>query len=146
MEIPNNVIESLVQNTVKQGDVFVLELDKQDGIVPKGDDVSRSKFFVVLGFDNDGNVYGGVIINSRINQNMSQLVKQYHMPIKATKYSFLRYDSFIDCLQLKTAPIGKFTKGKFVGRLQDDDLSLVIGTVKESPREKKANLLRFGIK
>ncbi len=36
-------------------------------------------------------------------------------------------------------------KGKFVGRLQEDDLVLVIGTIKESPREKKANLLRFGI-
>lgn len=48
-------------------------------------------------------------------------------------------------LQLKTAPLSKFTKGKFAGRLQDDDLYLVIGTIKESPREKKANLLRFGI-
>lgn len=145
MDIPNNIAESLVKDSVKQGDIFVLELDKQDGVTPKGSDASRNKFFVVLGFDNEGNVYGGVIVNSRINQNMSPLIRDYHMPIKAEEYSFLRYDSFIDCLQLKTAPLSKFTKGKFVGRLQDDDLTLVIGTIKESPREKKANLLRFGI-
>lgn len=145
MDIPNNVAESLVKDTVKQGDIFILELDKQDGVTPKGSDASRNKFFVVLGFDNEGNVYGGVIVNSRINQNMSPLIRDYHMPIKAEEYSFLRYDSFIDCLQLKTAPLSKFTKGEFVGRLQDDDLNLVIGTIKESPREKKANLLRFGI-
>lgn len=29
--------------------------------------------------------------------------------------------------------------------IEIDDLYLVIGTIKESPREKKANLLRFGI-
>lgn len=145
MDIPNNVAESLVKDTVKPGDIFVLELDNQDGITPKGSDASRNKFFVVLGFDNEGNVYGGVIVNSKINQNMSPLIRDFHMPIKAEKYSFLRYNSFIDCLQLKTAPLSKFTKGKFVGRLQDDDLYLVIGTIKESPREKKANLLRFGI-
>ena len=145
MDIPNNVAESLVKDTVKPGDIFVLELDNQDGITPKGSDASRNKFFVVLGFDNEGNVYGGVIVNSKINQNMSPLIRDFHMPIKAEKYSFLRYNSFIDCLQLKTAPLSKFTKGKFVGRLQDDDLDLVIGTIKESPREKKANLLRFGI-
>ena len=145
MDIPNNVAESLVKDTVKPGDIFVLELDNQDGITPKGSDAFRNKFFVVLGFDNEGNVYGGVIVNSKINQNMSPLIRDFHMPIKAEKYSFLRYNSFIDCLQLKTAPLSKFTKGKFVGRLQDDDLYLVIGTIKESPREKKANLLRFGI-
>jgi hypothetical protein len=145
MDIPNNIAESLVKDTVKQGDIFVLDLDNQDGITPKGGDTFRNKFFVVLGFDNEGNVYGGVIVNSKINQNMCPLIRDYHMPIKAEKYSFLRYDSFIDCLQLKTASLSKFTKGKFVGRLQDDDLTLVIGTIKESPREKKANLLRFGI-
>ncbi len=145
MDIPNNVAASLVKDTVKPGDIFVLELDNQDGITPKGNDASRNKFFVVLGFDNEGNVYGGVIVNSKINQNMSPLIRDFHMPIKAEKYSFLRYNSFIDCLQLKTAPLSKFTKGKFAGRLQDDDLYLVIGTIKESPREKKANLLRFGI-
>lgn len=145
MDIPKNVAESLVKDTVKQGDIFILELDNQDGVTPKGSDAYRNKFFVVLGFDNEGNVYGGVIVNSRINPKMSPLIREFHMPIKAEKYSFLRYNSFIDCLQLKTAPLSKFTKGKFVGRLQDDDLNLVIGTIKESPREKKANLLRFGI-
>ena len=51
MDIPNNVAESLVKDTVKQGDIFILELDNQDGVTPKGSDASRNKFFVVLGFD-----------------------------------------------------------------------------------------------
>ena len=91
MNIPENVLQNIVKQTVNVGDVFLLDLDQTDGVTPKGGDESRKKFFVVLGFDNEGNVYGGVIINSRINQHMSQLVKDYHMPIMSSKYSFLKY-------------------------------------------------------
>ena len=46
MEIPGNVLQDLVRQTVNLGD----------------------------------------IINSRINQQMPQVVKDYHMPIKCAKY------------------------------------------------------------
>ena len=29
----------------------------------------RPKFFVVMGFDNQGNIYGGVVFDSEINRN-----------------------------------------------------------------------------
>ena len=89
MDIPNNILQNIIKEVVKRGDVFVLNLDERNGVIPKDNDVSRNKFFVVLGFDDEGYVYGGVIVNSRINQNMNQIVKDYHMPIKASKYSFL---------------------------------------------------------
>ena len=145
MEIPGTVLESMMQLTVKVGDVFLLELDAGDGVTPKPGDATRFKFFVVLGFDGEGNVYGGVIINSRINQSMDQTVKDYHMPIKCERYPFLRYDSFVDCLRLKTAALEKFTKGKSVGKMTSEDLDLIIGALKESPREKRIKLLKFGI-
>lgn len=100
---------------------------------------------IVLGFDGEGNVYGGVIINSRINRHIDQTVRDYHMPIKCERYTFLKYDSFVDCLCLKTAPLAKFTKGKYVGKIASDDLVLIMGTLRESPREKRINLLKFGI-
>ena len=145
MEIPGKVLESMVQRTVRVGDVFLLEMDAEDGVTPNDGYSSRHKFFVVLGFDGEGNVYGGVIINSKINQLMDQTVKDYHMPIKCEKYPFLRYDSFVDCLCLKTALLAKFTMGKYVGKMTSEDLDLVIGTLKESPREKRINLLKFGL-
>lgn len=113
MEIPGNVLQNIVQNSVKQGDVFLIEMDSQGGVTPKDGAQTRNKY--------------------------------YHMPIKGARYPFLRYDSFVDCLQLKTAPLSKFTQGKYVGKMEDDDLTLIIGTLKESPREKKARLLQFGI-
>jgi hypothetical protein len=145
MNIPENVLQNIVKQTVNVGDVFLLDLDQTDGVTPKGGDESRKKFFVVLGFDNEGNVYGGVIINSRINQHMSQLVKDYHMPIKSSKYSFLKYDSFVDCLQLKTAPLAKLSSGNYKGKMDAEDLELIIGTIKNSPVEKVARLKQFGI-
>lgn len=145
MEIPEKALQNIVRQTVNVGDVFLVELDKNNGIIPKDGDVTRMKFFVVLGFDGEGNVYGGVIINSRINQQMSQLVKDYHMPIKCAKYTFLRYDSFVDCLQLKTAPLSKLSSGNYKGKMDEEDTELILGTLKSSPREKPARLKKFGI-
>ena len=145
MEIPEKALQNIVRQTVNVGDVFLVELDKNNGIIPKDGDVTRMKFFVVLGFDGEGNVYGGVIINSRINQQMSQLVKDYHMPIKCAKYTFLRYDSFVDCLQLKTAPLSKLSSGNYKGKMDVEDTELILGTLKSSPREKPARLKKFGI-
>jgi hypothetical protein len=145
MDISENVLHDLTKRTVDVGDVFLVELDSNDGIRPKDGAATRHKYFVVLGFDNEGNAYGGVIINSHINQRMDQVVKDYHMPIKSTKYSFLRYDSFVDCLTLKTAPVAKLETGKYSGRIDDDDIKLIMGALKESPREKIARLKRFGI-
>lgn len=145
MDISESVLQDIVKQTVSVGDVFLIELDRKDGITPKDGDETRKKYFVVLGFDDDGNVYGGVIINSRINQQMSQMVKDYHMPIKCSKYTFLKYDSFVDCLLLKTAPLAKLSNGNFKGRIDEDDLELIIGTIKNSPVEKAARLKQFGL-
>lgn len=145
IEIPGNVLQNMVRQTVDVGDVFLVEMDRSDGITPKDGDETRKKFFVVLGFDDEGNAYGGVIINSRINQQMNQVVKDYHMPIKCAKYAFLKYDSFVDCLQLKTAPLAKLTSGNYKGKIDAEDTELIIGTLKSSPIEKAARLKKFGI-
>lgn len=145
MDIPESVLHNLTKRTVGVGDVFLVELDSSDGIRPKDGAATRHKYFVVLGFDSEGNAYGGVIINSHINQRMDQVVKDYHMPIKSSKYPFLRYDSFVDCLTLKTAPLAKLATGNYSGHMDEDDIKLIMGALKDSPREKAARLKRFGI-
>ncbi len=136
---------NLVHNTVKVGDVYRMNMTQANGIVPKKGDDSRDKYFVVLGFDSNGNVYGGVIINSEINKNLPGYLKMYHMPIKQVKYPFLKYNSFIDCLQLKKANPQKFNEWKYLGEIDEYDVELIIGTVKESPMENARNLERYGL-
>ena len=145
MEIPGNVLQGMIRSSVSIGDVFLIEMDETDGITPKDGDTTRNKFFIVLGFDGMGNAYGGVVINSKINQRMNPIVQQYQMPISCAKYPFLRYNSFVNCIRLKTAPLAKLTSGKFVGVIDSEDVRLITETVKTSPREREEILRKFGL-
>ena len=135
----------LASRTVKVGDVYEMTMTEANGIRPKAGDSSRDKYFIVLGFDSDGVAYGGVIINSQINKNLPAHLKMYHMPIRRSKYPFLRYDSFVDCVRLKVAFPQKFNEWKYLGEIDEYDVGLIIGTVKESPAESVERLARFGL-
>lgn len=135
----------LASRTVKSGDVYEMTMTEANGIRPKAGDSSRDKYFIVLGFDSDGVAYGGVIINSQINKNLPAHLKMYHMPIRRSKYPFLRYDSFVDCVRLKVAFPQKFNEWKYLGEIDEYDVGLIIGTVKESPAESVERLARFGL-
>lgn len=138
-------LSRLASATVRAGDVYEITMTEANGIRPKAGDVSRDKYFIVLGFDSEGRIYGGVIINSNINRNLPAHLKMYHMPLKQAKYPFLRYDSFVDCLRLKVAWPDKFNDWHYLGRVDDYDLQLICGTIKESPAESAARLAQFGI-
>lgn len=138
-------LSRLAAATVNVGDVYEITMTEANGIKPKDGAASRDKYFVVLGFDADGNAYGGVIINSRINRNLPAHIKMYHMPVRQSKYPFLRYDSFVDCVRLMTASPRKFNEWNYLGKIDDYDIELIIGTIKESPRESKQHLALFGL-
>lgn len=106
--LPFGDMEALARLSVKVGNVYRIKMTEANGIKPKQGDDSRNKFFVVLGYDDEGNIYGGVIINSAINQNIAPAIKDLQMPIKCARYKFLDHDSFVDCSRLKTVPVSKF--------------------------------------
>ncbi len=136
---------NLAGQTVKVGDVYRMNMSCANGIKPKDGADSRNKYFVVLGFDDIGVAYGGVIINSRINQNLPAHLKMYHTPISKTKYGFLDHDSFVDCVSLKIAFREKFGQWQYLGKIDEYDVELIIGTIKESPRENAARLALYGL-
>ncbi len=136
---------NLARRTVEIGDVYRMNLTKVNGIKPKDGADSRNKYFVVLGFDDKGVAYGGVIINSGINQNLPAHLKMYHMPLPKSKYGFLDHDSFVDCVSLKRAFPEKFRQWQYLGKIDEYDVELIIGTIKESPRENVAHLALYGL-
>lgn len=138
-------IKDISKISINIGDVFRIKMNNTNGINPKKGDNFRNKFFIVLGSDDEGMIYGGVIINSNINPNIPPSVKYLHMPIKCSKYPFLEHNSFVDCSQLKTAEARKFNSWKFLGSLVEDDVQLIIGTIQESPMETVAHLAIFGL-
>ncbi len=139
--------DKIVQESIKAGDIHLLRnLDKSNGITPKKGDKARDKFFVVLGFDEEGNVIGGLVINSNVNYNLPSYITDYLMPVTTKQLPFLNYDSFIDCSKIITANRSKFTKDTYRGTVPDEEMfNLIISTVKESPTVNKKQLSEFGI-
>ena len=141
----NDSIKAIAKNTVKVGDVYRIKMDERNGIKPKAGDKSRNKYFIVLGFDSEGNAYGGVIINSEINPNIPQSMKNCHLHIECSKYSFLDHDSYVDCSKLKIANIEKFGKWQYLGFFSLEDVQLITTTIQGRPNETKEHLSMFGL-
>lgn len=138
--------DQITQNSIKIGDVHLLTLDKTNGITPKNGEPTRDKFFVVLGFDTEGNVIGGLVINSKINNNLPSSITDYHLPITTKQCPFLHHNSYVNCSKLMTANIKKFGRATYRGEIGDDDLmEQIVETVKESPTANKKMLKDFGI-
>lgn len=93
-DLLEDAANELLQSNINIGDVHLLNLDRTNGITPKNGDVTRNKFFIVLGFDNEGNVIGGLVINSKINHNLPPTVTDYQLPITIKQCPFLQHNSF----------------------------------------------------
>lgn len=145
-DLLGDLADELTQNSINIGDVHLLNLDQNNGITPKSGDTTRNKFFIVLGFDNDGNVIGGLVINSKINYKFPPSVTDYQLPVSVQQFPFLEHNSFINCSKIIVAKRSKFNKTTYRGEISDTEMmELIINTVKESPTVNKMQLKEFGI-
>ena len=145
-DLLGDMADELTQNSINIGDVHLLNLDQNNGITPKSGDTTRHKFFIVLGFDNDGNVIGGLVINSKINYKLPPSVTDYQLPVSVEQFPFLEHNSFINCSKIIVAKRSKFNKTTYRGEISDTEMmELIINTIKESPTVNKMQLKEFGI-
>lgn len=145
-DLLGDMADKLTQNSINIGDVHLLNLDQNNGITPKSGDTTRNKFFIVLGFDNEGNVIGGLVINSKINYKLPPSVTDYQLPVSVEQFPFLEHNSFINCSKIIVAKRSKFNKTTYRGEISDTEMmKLIINTVKESPTVNKMQLKEFGI-
>lgn len=145
-DLLGDMADELTQNSINIGDVHLLNLDQNNGITPKSGDTTRNKFFIVLGFDNEGNVIGGLVINSKINYKLPPSVTDYQLPVSVDQFPFLEHNSFINCSKIIVAKRSKFNKTTYRGEISDTEMmELIINTIKESPTVNKMQLKEFGI-
>lgn len=145
-DLLGDLADELTQNSINIGDVHLLNLDQNNGITPKSGDTTRNKYFIVLGFDNDGNVIGGLVINSKINYKLPPSVTDYQLPVSVQQFPFLEHNSFFNCSKIIVAKRSKFNKTTYRGEISDTEMmELIINTVKESPTVNKMQLKEFGI-
>lgn len=145
-DLLGDIANKLSQSIINIGDVHLLNLDPTNGITPKNGDVARDKFFIVIGFDNEGNVIGGLVINSKINYNLPASVTDYQLPITVEQCPFLHHDSFVNCSKFIIVKKSKFNQNTYRGEISDSSImDLIINTIKESPTISKKLLKDFGI-
>ena len=141
----------LIASTVKVGSVYRMKLTPAEGVIQKkSEDTSRNKYFVVVGFDEDGIAIGFVLINTDINPNLSEEVKLLHYPILHKNYPFLENTNrFVDCNNIKRITREKFNSlirsDSEAGQLNEEDLQYIFSTLKESPTVTTKELLKYGI-
>lgn len=142
--LPKDEFGRLCSDVIKRGEVYLICLDRNMvsfRLTETKQETSFLSFWVTMQII----VYGGVVMNSRVNRNLRQSIKDYHYKISRERYTFMRYDSFIDCSSLIIAKQHKLIAAKCVGTLHSDDLDNVIGAVRESPDTSPMDLKRFGL-
>lgn len=139
----------LTRGTVNPGDIYRMRLTDKEGVKPKNSgDTSRNKYFVVVGTTTDGSIIGVVLINTEINRNISQSLKDSHYRIKAEDYPFLGKDRYLCCGELKSIAssvfFSRFREG-VVGTLKEEHLEVVKALLISSDNVSAALLRRFGL-
>ena len=134
------------EQTVEIGQIYRIKANEQNDITPKEGFLFRAKYFVVIGFDAHGNVYGGVVFDSNINRDFISLdFVDFFLPISSSRYSFLSHDSYIDCRKMKPVLLSTLLEGEYCGTIDAADFDNILKLIKMSPRETFVRLRTFGI-
>lgn len=122
----------LFKTTVQIGDVYYVELSKEEGIHPKDGYSTRNKYYVVLGIDDDC-IYGGIVFNSEINRNLTHQIEEYQIIISADKYPFIKHKSYLDCTKIFPAPPERLMYSEKVGSIDTIDLCYAKEKINRAP-------------
>ena len=130
---------------VSIGSIHYITMGKTNGITPKDGYPSRNKYFVILGQDKAGYLYGGVVINSRINQKLPVIYRCITTLSPKASYAFLSHDSFIDCSTLMSVPASQLSTNTLCGELTPEHLGYVLDAVRQSGTISLIKLREYGI-
>ena len=131
---------------IARGQVYAIDMHPEEGITPHEGYSSRRKFFIVLGIDNKGMVYRGVVFNSKVNTHMPELVQIYQMPIRYEQYPLSHSQIIRGLCQPEAHSVHCLAiKGEYLGTITQEDLELIINTVASCPLIPKAELIQFGL-
>ena len=134
--------------SVQSGSVFRMTLYPKDGVTPKNEgDVSRTKFFVVIGKDEDSILVGSLLINTDVNINLVKVIAPYQHCIYPEVYSFLGEKCrYIDCYRIKELSFNQIIEtADYIGTISPEDLDKAIDLANASPVNRPLILKKYGI-
>ena len=134
--------------SIQPGCVFRMMLFPEEGVTPKNKgDKSRTKYFVVIGKDDESLIVGSLLINSDVNINLVRVIAPYQHCIYPEDYAFLgdKY-RFIDCYRIKELSFEQIVEdGDYIGTISSIDLNKAIELANASPVNKPLTLKKFGV-
>lgn len=147
--LPQKVIFKLKEEHVKPGYIFRLLLNEDNHITTKDGLNKRHKYFIVMGTDEEGDIYGVVTINSQVNQNLSPALKQNFHKIEKQNYNFLDYDSYVDCNEFKPVKMNHLLSSDFnnsyKGKLNSYDFDKISDILRNAETVDPIDLINFGL-
>lgn len=138
--------ERISDECLKVGSIIKVTLDESDGLILKAGHKSRDKYIIIIGFTDNGDIIGALLINTAPNRYTNEL-EQCQFLIRRSKYpAILDYDSWLNCGNIFDIKKQKLIqKGAFKGMLSAEDLTYIMSFLQEtelySPKEKK----KYGI-
>ena len=133
---------------IKRGCIFRMTFYPSDGVTPKNPgDISRDKYFSILGVSTNKILVGSFLINTEINQSLYKLISPYQLRLKATDYDFLGgKDRYLDCFQLRKLEYPRILEeAQYVGELLEKDIEWAEHLANESRINSDDDLKEFGI-
>ena len=126
-----SIADSVNQETKDK--LFKLTLSKGAIFINKFDEIDHPKFFIVVGLSQDKAFTCSVYINSTIHPSIKrkQNLLDLQIEIKASKYKFLDYDSYVCCstpLPIDATNIKKWIDSNscyYKGSLDQTDLGII---------------------
>jgi len=120
---------------INRGDVYRIKMYRSDGISPKkSTDTYRYKYIIIIGYDGE-KLYGAVATNTR-DHHLVPIEFQYPLNHQG-------YRCYVNCYQLHEVSSERLTENLYEGKIYDDDLELIVGSVKCSPLVTEKKLKKF---
>ena len=134
--------------SLKRGSVFQMELFPKDGVTPKNEgDISRNKYFVVLGIDGNRISVCSTLINTDINQKMFNWIAPDQHKILASDYEFLNgKDRYVDCFTFLEIDYDRILEtAEYKGTINEGHMAEIIDLLKTAPKVKTNKLKQYGL-
>ncbi|MBS5625771.1 MAG: hypothetical protein KHW86_11225 [Porphyromonadaceae bacterium] len=149
--LSDEIKDKLISSVLDIGCVYRMKLTEEEGVTPKneGDD-SRKKYFIIVGFDNEGNAIGFLLINTNLRNEYTEEILALQYPLSHEKYDFLEGKSrYVDCSKIKSIKKEKFNSlfggEKSHGVILEEDLELILDCVKNAPTITRKELKKYGL-
>lgn len=141
-------ISQLKSMSIQRGSVFRMELFPKDGVTSKNvGDISRNKYFVVLGVEQEKILVGSLLINTDINISKIHIIAPYQHCIYPETYDFLA-DKFryVDCYLVKELLYERIMEtAEYIGFINEEDMSKIVKLTLSSPANKPYILQKYGV-